>query len=150
MHQMGKKAKKQANRERIHMKYSPLVERYLVSHKYETMNNVREWKMLLTQRKDATSHPSLDSSKKFERYRKIAESAVAEMKKISAEYDNNCKIIAEKNRVNEKAAAKHIATLNQSRKDKIESGGYSEYANMVVSIFNTMHGKDLEGGSGSQ
>jgi len=40
--------KKQTNRERIHMKYSPLVERYLISHKYETMNNVREWKMLLT------------------------------------------------------------------------------------------------------
>lgn len=41
-------SKKQTNRERIHMKYSPLVERYLMSHKYETMNNVREWKMLLT------------------------------------------------------------------------------------------------------
>lgn len=46
-------AKKQANRERVLMKYSPLVERYLMSHKYETMNNVREWKMLLTQRRDA-------------------------------------------------------------------------------------------------
>jgi hypothetical protein len=34
------------------MKYSPLVERYLISHKYETMNNVREWKMLLTQRRE--------------------------------------------------------------------------------------------------
>ena len=44
-------SKKNTNRERIHMKYSPLVERYLVSHKYETMNNVREWKMLLTQRR---------------------------------------------------------------------------------------------------
>lgn len=46
------KKKRQTNRERIHMKYSPLVERYLISHKYETMNNVREWKMLLTQRRD--------------------------------------------------------------------------------------------------
>jgi hypothetical protein len=43
-----KGGKKQANRERISMKYSPLIERYLLSHKYETMNNVREWKMLLT------------------------------------------------------------------------------------------------------
>jgi hypothetical protein len=43
--------KRKTNRERIHMKYSPLVERYLISHKYETMNNVREWKMLLTQRR---------------------------------------------------------------------------------------------------
>lgn len=53
MHQQSKGHKKQANRERIHMKYSPLVERYLMSHKYETMNNVREWKMLLTQRREA-------------------------------------------------------------------------------------------------
>ena len=44
------KIMKKSNRERIHMKYSPLVERYLITHKYETMNNVREWKMLLTQR----------------------------------------------------------------------------------------------------
>jgi hypothetical protein len=51
------------------MKYSPLVERYLLSHKYETMNNVREWKMLLTQRKEAAKTGAVDSSKKFERYR---------------------------------------------------------------------------------
>ena len=42
------KIMKKSNRERVHMKYSPLVERYLMTHKYETMNNVREWKMLLT------------------------------------------------------------------------------------------------------
>ncbi len=67
------------------MKYSPLVERYLLSHKYETMNNVREWKMLLTQRRGDASKAggAADSSKKFERYRKIAETAVTEMKKIS-------------------------------------------------------------------
>jgi hypothetical protein len=47
------------------------------------MNNVREWKMLLTQRREAGKSGSIDSSKKFERYRKIAETAVTEMKKIS-------------------------------------------------------------------
>lgn len=111
LHQGKAKGKKQANRERIHMKYSPLVERYLMSHKYETMNNVREWKMLLTQRREAGKSGAIDSSKKFERYRKIAETAVTEMKKISQEYDNNCRMIAEKVRENEKAAAKHIQTL---------------------------------------
>jgi hypothetical protein len=35
------------------MKYSPMVERYLMTHKYETMNNVRGWKMLLTQDTEA-------------------------------------------------------------------------------------------------
>lgn len=42
-------------------------------------------------------------------------------------------------RENEKAAAKHIQTLQQSKKDKLENGGYSEYANMIVSIFNAEH-----------
>ena len=60
---------KKSNRERIHMKYSPLVERYLLTHKYETMNNVREWKMLLTQRTNVQKE--IDS--KFEKYKKIAD-----------------------------------------------------------------------------
>ena len=64
----GKPIKK-SNRERIIMKYSPLVERYLFSHKYETMNNVREWKMLLTQRTDVQK----EIDQKFEKYKKIAD-----------------------------------------------------------------------------
>ena len=35
-------------REKLFMRYSPLVERYLITHNYETINNVRKWKMLLT------------------------------------------------------------------------------------------------------
>ncbi len=57
-----------SKREMIHMKYSPLVERYLKTHRYETMNNVREWKMLLTQRTDIQKE--IDA--KFEKYNKIA------------------------------------------------------------------------------
>lgn len=40
---------------------------------------------------------------------------------------------------NEKAAAAHIATLKKSKMEKLENGGYSEYANMLVSIFNSEH-----------
>jgi hypothetical protein len=40
---------------------------------------------------------------------------------------------------NERAAQKHIETLKLSKKEKIENGGYSEYANMLVSIFNSEH-----------
>lgn len=43
MDKAKKKNATKSKRERVHMKYSPLVERYLMSHKYETMNNVREW-----------------------------------------------------------------------------------------------------------
>jgi hypothetical protein len=61
------------------------------------------------------------------------------MKRLSRKYDENCEEIAKKVRENEKAAAKHIQTLQQSKKDKLENGGYSEYANMIVSIFNAEH-----------
>jgi hypothetical protein len=37
-------------RENLYMRYSPLVERYLITHNYETINNVKKWQMLLTQR----------------------------------------------------------------------------------------------------
>lgn len=61
------------------------------------------------------------------------------MKRLGQAYDKNCKSISDKVRENEKAAAKHIQTLQQSKKDKLENGGYSEYANMIVSIFNSEH-----------
>lgn len=136
---MGSMVVKKSNRERVMMKYSPLVQRYLLTHKYETMNNVREWKMLLTQRTDVQKE--IDS--KFEKYKKIADQAVSEMKRLRDDYDNTCKVIAEKMRENEKAAAKHIETLKQSKKEKLENGGYSEYANMLVSIFNSEHVNNL-------
>ena len=90
----GGALKKKTNRDRIHMKYSPLVERYLISHKYETMNNVREWKMLLTQRRSEnqlnSQNPNQPAESKFERYKKIAEAAVEEMKRLSADHARNC------------------------------------------------------------
>ena len=36
-----------ARHEQVQMRYSPLVNRYLMNHNYETINNVREWKMKL-------------------------------------------------------------------------------------------------------
>ena len=68
------------------------------------------------------------------------------MKRLSRDYERNCQAIAEKVRENEKAAAKHIQTLQQSKKDKLENGGYSEYANMIVSIFNSEHVNNMNDG----
>lgn len=39
-----------SRRERVYMRYSPLVERYLITHNYETINNVKKWQMMLNQR----------------------------------------------------------------------------------------------------
>jgi len=53
------------------MRYSPLVERYLITHNYETINNVRKWKMLLTQRTEIQK----DVDKKFKKFMMIANQA---------------------------------------------------------------------------
>lgn len=45
---------------------------------------------------------------------------------------------------NERAAKNHIKTLKLSKKEKLENGGYSEYANMLVSIFNSEHVNNIE------
>jgi hypothetical protein len=37
-----------SKRQQITMRHSTLVERYLKTHKYETFNNLRGWKMMLT------------------------------------------------------------------------------------------------------
>jgi hypothetical protein len=55
--------------------------------------------------------------------------------------------LAEKVRENEKAAAKFIQMTQQQRKEKLENGSYSEHANLIVSIFNSEHAKDMNEGS---
>jgi hypothetical protein len=57
-----------STRERLYMRYSPLVERYLITHNYETINNVKKWKMLLTQRNEIQK----DVDRKFKKFREIS------------------------------------------------------------------------------
>lgn len=68
------------------------------------------------------------------------------MKKLSKDYDRYCQGLAEKVRENEKAAAKFIQMTQQQRKEKLENGSYSEYANLIVSIYNSEHAKEMNDG----
>lgn len=53
-HPKEKKQKsKKIDREVHIIQYSPLFERYLGTHKYETVNSVKKWRMLITNREDA-------------------------------------------------------------------------------------------------
>jgi len=70
---------------------------------------------------------------------KISKQSLETKNKLSKEYQKNCDEIKAKMVENEKAAALHIGTLKKSKQEKIENGGYSEYANMLVSIFNSEH-----------
>ena len=69
------------------MRYSPLVERYLITHNYETINNVKKWKMLLTQRNDIQKN----CDAKFKKYREISQQAVKKKDELVKEYKSNCK-----------------------------------------------------------
>ena len=122
-------------RDMVHMKYSPLVERYLKAHKYETMNNVREWKMLLTQRTGIQK----EIDEKFAKYKLIAEQAVEEKNLISKEYSEFTDEINKKKAKNEAEAKRHIDTLKKKGKELLENG-CAEYANMLVSLFNYEYG----------
>jgi len=112
------------------MRYSPLVERYLITHNYETINNVSKWTMLLTQRTEINK--IVDA--KFKKFRQIAEQSNAQTKQWTKEYEDFCKEIDAKHLENKKAAADHQKLLGQSGKDKRENGAYSEQANMLTSI----------------
>ena len=65
------------------MRYSPLVERYLMTHNYETINNVRKWNMLLTQRSEIQK----DVDKKFKKFKQIANNAKSMQESLDKEYN---------------------------------------------------------------
>lgn len=117
------------------MKYSPLVERYLKAHKYETMNNVQEWKMLLTQR----SGIQKEIDEKFLKYKLIADQAVEEKDILAKEYAAFTDEINRKKAKNEAEAKRHIDELKKKGKEWMENG-CAEYANMLVSLFNYEYG----------
>lgn len=130
-----------SNRQRINMRYSPLVERYLLTHKYETMNNVRGWKMLMTQRTEAQK----EADRKFRVYRQIAKQIEQKCQRMKADYDaeRDAKL-AEVEKV-EKRARRHMRSLQNSLKEKIKNGGCDEQANLIVSMHMSNQQKILEG-----
>lgn len=87
-----------SKRERLFMRYSPLIERYLISHNYETINNVRKWKMLLTQRHDVQR----EVDKKFKKFKQISDMALTTMKTQNNLYLQKCKAADLKNEINKK------------------------------------------------
>lgn len=119
-----------ASRSRVTMRYSPLVERYLLTHKYETMNNVRGWKMLMTQRSEAQK----EADRKLKIYKQIAKQIERKSKKMDADYRLACEREAEQMQKDEQKARKHIKTLQSSLKEKMKNGTYPEESSLIVSM----------------
>lgn len=105
-------------RDIVHMKYSPLVERYLKAHKYETMNNVREWKMLLTERTAIQK----EMEEKFAKYQIIAQQAVDEKDALEIEYKEFTDEVNKTKAKHEAEAKRHIEMLKRKGKELIENG----------------------------
>ena len=112
------------------MRYSPLVERYLITHNYETINNVRKWKMMLTQRTEIQK----DVDKKFKKFLAIANNANALRTKWNDDYKAKCDELDRQTMENKKYESSHKEFLKNSLKEKKENGGTAEFSNMVTSI----------------
>lgn len=118
-----------SQRQKINMRYSPLVERYLLTHSYETMNNVKGRKMLLTQRHEAQK----EVDKKFKAYSKIAKDAEEQSRRLDAEYEQVKAEILKELRENISSGNAHIKQLEEIKKDLVQNGGCAEHSNMIVS-----------------
>lgn len=117
------------------MRHSTLVERYLKTHKYETFNNLKGWRMMLTEQTDTQR----DIDLKFKQYLQIADKIRKETQQMQQEYSQLKASLDHQMVLNERMAKKHIKTLKQSLAEKKNNGGCAEYANMQVSIFNSEH-----------
>ena len=128
-------------RGRVTMKYSPLVERYLITHKYETMNNVRGWKMLMTQRSEAQK----EADRKLKIYKQISKQIETKCKKMDRDYNNFLAKEATIMATEERHARRHMKTLNESQADKMKNGTYQEQASLITSMHMSNQQKILEG-----
>ena len=126
--EIGKSSK--GRREILFMRYSPLVERYLITHNYETINNVTKWKMLLTQRTETNK----DMDKKFKKFKQITDQSQKRMKAANEEYEAFCREVDKKNVLNKKEADEKMRTVKELITSKRENGDYAELSNIVASI----------------
>ena len=138
---LRRKAPLKASRGRVNMRYSPLVERYLLTHKYETMNNVRGWKMLMTQRSEAQR----EADRKLKIYKVIAKQIEKKCKKMKQDYDEAKERDEQEMKRVEERAKRQIKFLQDSLKDKMKNGDYPETASLIVSMHVSNQQKVLEG-----
>ena len=124
-----------SKRQQVTLRHSTLVERYLKTHKYETFNNLKGWRMMLTQQTDTQR----DINLKFKQYLQIADKIKKETQQMQSEYSHLKASLDHQMVLNERKAKRHIKTLKESLAEKKNNGGCAEYANMLVSIFNSEH-----------
>lgn len=119
-----------STREHLFMRYSPLVERYLITHNYETINNVKKWKCVLTQRTDIQKN----CDAKFKKFKEISNQSVQTKNNLIKEYKSQCKKADEQHSKNKEDSTVQMKYFNASMKDKLRNDKYPEYANIMTAI----------------
>lgn len=122
------------------MRYSPLVERYLMAHNYETINNVRKWNMLLTQRSEVQK----DVDKKFRKFKQIAHNAQETSKQLNREYLKEKRQLRKDMNECKAQADAHYEKLKKKFDEKKEMGGLAELSNIYASIYKQMQHENYQ------
>ena len=113
----------------LHMRYSPLVNRFMKNRKYEGYNVVNDWKMRYTLR----NPKQRDIDRKMKDYTRLAMDTVKNTHDRFNRYEEESKKIDEEISRN-KAYIQKVTALMESRTQAILKHNSREYANLLVSL----------------
>ena len=114
-----------------------MVSRYLMNHNYETINNVREWQMKLTQRHQVQE----EVDKRVEKYKLIAQNAISVKNRLNKEFEAFQQDVEAKMQQNFETANTHSQQIADKLKEHMENGTYTEMANLVQSVYKSKQKK---------
>lgn len=113
----------------LHMKYSPLVDRYMKSKHYEGYNIVSNWKLRYTMRNPKQKEVAC----RMNSYRSLAMKTVENTRKRFEEYEDASRMIDRELLANKKYMQK-VTNLMETRTKAIIEHNPREYANLLVSL----------------
>lgn len=113
----------------LHMRYSPLVDRYMKSKRYEGYNVVNNWKLRYTMR----NPKQREVASKMNNYRHLATQTVKNTRLRFEEFEEASREI-DKEILSNKKYMQKVTSLMESRTKAIIEQNPREYANLLVSL----------------
>jgi Protein of unknown function len=117
------------NKKLLHMRYSPLVDRYMKTKRYEGYNAVNNWKLRYTMRNPKQKEVSI----KMNQYRTLAKQTVENTETRFKEFQEASRII-DKEILDNKRYIQTVTNLMEVRTQNILKQNPREYANLLVSL----------------
>lgn len=113
----------------LHLRYSPLVDRYMKRKRYEGYNAVNNWKFRYTMR----NPKQRDIGEKMNKYRNLATQTVKNTRQRFEEFETVSREIDKEILMNKKYM-QTVTNLMESRTQDILKQDCREYANLLVSV----------------